>query len=39
VDEDVFFAAVRGDKAEALFTVEPFHGSLCHANSFSFKRM
>ena len=36
VDEDVFFAAVRGDNAEALFTVEPFPGSLWHANSFSF---
>ena len=39
VDENIFFAAVGADKAEALFAVEPFHGSLCHANSFSFKRM
>jgi hypothetical protein len=30
VDEEVLRAVVRGDEAEALFTVEPFHSSLCH---------
>src|SRR2546429_1165344 len=30
VDEEVLRAVVRGDKAEALVAVEPFHSSLCH---------
>ena len=30
VDEEVLRAVVRGDEAEALLTVEPFHSSLCH---------
>ena len=30
VDEEVLRAVVRGDEAEALVTVEPFHSSLCH---------
>jgi hypothetical protein len=30
VDEDILRPIVRSDKAEALFTVEPFHSSLCH---------
>jgi len=30
VDEEVLRAIVRGDEAEALVTVEPFHSSLCH---------
>lgn len=30
VDEDIRGAVVGGDKAEALFAVEPFHSSLCH---------
>ncbi len=32
VDEDIRGGAVvgGGDKAEALFAVEPFHSSLCH---------
>jgi hypothetical protein len=33
VDEHVFCAAVRGDKTEALFAVEPFNGSFCHTHS------
>jgi hypothetical protein len=39
VDEHVFFAAVRGDKAEALVIVKPFNGSLCHTNFSLFKRV
>src|SRR5438034_8789757 len=30
VDEDVVTAAVDGDEAEALVTVEPLHSALCH---------
>src|SRR5713226_5955876 len=30
VDEEVFSAVVRGDKAEALVVVEPLHGSGWH---------
>src|SRR3954449_4659921 len=33
VDEDVCAAAVLGDEAEALLSVEPLHGTLCHAVS------
>lgn len=32
VDEHIFCAVVRGNKAEALPLVEPFHGSLYHTN-------
>src|SRR6201998_2172749 len=39
VDEHVFFATVRGDKAEALVIVKPFNGSLCHTNFSLFKRV
>jgi|SRR5271157_1755702 len=39
VDENVFCAAVRGDKSEALLAVEPFHSSLCHTNFSLFKWM
>src|SRR5271166_1348575 len=37
VDEYVFCAAIRGDKTEALFVIEPLDGSLCHSNFFLFK--
>src|ERR1700752_3872165 len=30
VDEDILRPIVGSDKSEALFTVEPFHSSLCH---------
>lgn len=32
VDEDVLLAAIRGDKSEAFFGIEPFHSSLRHTN-------
>jgi hypothetical protein len=38
VDEDIFFAAIWGDKAEALVAVEPFHGSLGHSLNFSLSK-
>lgn len=39
VNEHIFCAAVRSDKAEALVAVEPFHGSLCHTNFSLFNWM
>jgi hypothetical protein len=30
VNEDIAIGVVRGDEAEALFSVEPLDGSLCH---------
>ena len=36
VDEHIFCAAIRSDKAEAFFAVEPFHNSLRHTFSTSF---
>ncbi len=38
VDEHIFCAAIRGDKAEALLAVEPFHISLCHTNISFFSK-
>jgi hypothetical protein len=36
VDENVGAAAVLGDEAEALFSVEPLDGALCHTGNSSF---
>jgi hypothetical protein len=30
VNEDIAIGVIRGDEAEALFSVEPLDGSLCH---------
>ena len=30
VNEDITIGVIRGNEAEALFSVEPLHGSLCH---------
>src|SRR6478609_4055459 len=30
VNEDIAIGVIRGDEAEALFSVEPLHSSLCH---------
>src|SRR5690606_41491670 len=38
VDEHVRAAAVDLDEAEALLTVEPLHGSLCHDNLLAISR-
>src|SRR5829696_4229450 len=38
VDEHIRSAAIYRDEAEALFTVEPLNGSLCHETSPSISR-
>ena len=35
VDENIRRITIRGDKAETLVAVEPFHSSLCHLTCFS----